>query len=693
MATAPPPPPAPPVMTLTTTLADTLRFRSLSATEEMGRLFEFSVLALSDADADVDTASLLGTTATVTVQLPHDGKRHFHGLVVRAGLESAVGKLVSWRLQLRPWLWQLTRRSDNRIYQQKTVKDIISDVFTKYTGVVVDWQLQGSYAARPYCVQYRETDFNFVSRLMEEEGMYYFHRHAEGSHTLVICDKMNTHDEVTGYGTVKFRGSQDQMLDLEAITEWRHTYELSSGKVTLTDYDYLKPATSLKVDHSSAEPTPLAALEHYDFPGLYTETARGTALATIRQQELDARILRVSGYTSTVMALTVGFSFELNDHPLEAENVDHVVLSTRIDMQYAGYESGQGQTQFTCRFGAMRYAHVFRPERITPKPIIPGPQTAVVVGPPGDEIYTDAHGRARVRFHWDRLNNEPTDHDKKSCWVRVSSQWAGKAWGQISLPRIGQEVVVDFLEGDPDLPIITGRVYNAVQVPPYTLPDNKTVSTLKSQSSVGGTTANANELRFEDKMGEEYIWFQAEKDMRHLVKNDSNTWIKANEHRIVGGDLLELVGGKHQVTVDGDESVKVKGKHELDITGDSLYRVAGTLTQWSPKIVIESGGPLIVGAADKISIGADGAIILKSNDSLSINAPTLKFQADTKISLKVGGNFVVIDSSGVSIKGAMVNINTGGSADAADAPDNETPVNGPDPDKPAEPEDPLTPAA
>jgi type VI secretion system secreted protein VgrG len=253
--------------------------------------------------------------------------------------------------------------------------------------------------------------------------------------------------------------------------------------------------------------------------------------------------------------------------------------------------------------------------------------------------------------------------------------------------------VVDFLEGDPDLPIITGRVYNAVQVPPYTLPDNKTVSTLKSQSSVGGTTANANELRFEDKMGEEYIWFQAEKDMRHLVKNDSNTWIKANEHRIVGGDLLELVGGKHQVTVDGDESVKIKGKHELDITGDSLYRVAGTLTQWSPKIVIESGGPLIVGAADKISIGADGAIILKSNDSLSINAPTLKFQADTKISLKVGGNFVVIDSSGVSIKGAMVNINTGGSADAADAPDNETPVNGPDPDKPAEPEDPLTPAA
>ena len=685
---------APPVMTLTTDLGDTLRFRSLSAAEELGRLFDFSVLAVSDsvAAATVDASRLLGTSAHVTIQLGHDGPRYFHGLVARAGLEGANGKLVTWRLQLRPSLWRLTRRSDSRVYQNLTVENIIKDVFDKYPGLTVDWQLTGTFAPRLYCVQYRETDFNFVSRLMEEEGMYYFHRHTASAHTLVICNSMTKHVRFPGYDSIKYRESQDQMLELEAITEWRHTQELTSGKVTLTDYDYLKPATSLKVESSTTTATAPRALELYDFPGLYTETARGSDLAQVRQQELDARMLRVAGYTSTVGALTVGYSFALEEHPLDSENNDHVTVSTRIDAQYAGYESGQGQTQFTCRFGAMRYAHVFRPERITPKPIIPGPQTAVVVGPAGDEIYTDPHGRAKVQFHWDRLNG-PGDHDKKSCWVRVSSQWAGKAWGQISLPRIGQEVVVDFLEGDPDLPIITGRVYNAVQVPPYTLPDNKTVSTLKSQSSVGGTTANANELRFEDKMGEEYIWFQAEKDMRHLVKNDSNTWIKANEHRIVGGDLLELVGGKHQVTVDGDESVKIKGKHELDITGDSLYRVAGTLTQWSPKIVIESGGPLIVGAADKISIGADGAIILKSNDSLSINAPTLKFQADTKISLKVGGNFVVIDSSGVSIKGAMVNINTGGSADAADAPDNETPVNGPDPDKPAEPEDPLTPAA
>lgn len=682
-------PSAPPVMKLTTTLADTLRFRSLSATEEMGRLFEFSVLALSKAEDEVDTASLLGTNATVTVQLPHDGERHFHGLVVRAGLESAVGKLISWRLQLRPWLWQLTRRSDNRIYQNKTVKEIITDVFTKYSGVVVDWQLQGSYAARPYCVQYRETDFNFVSRLMEEEGIYYFHRHTADSHTLVICDSMTKHPEFTGYGAVKFRESQDQMLDLEAITEWRQTYELTSGKVTLTDYDYLKPATSLKVDHASPEPTPLPALEHYDFPGLYTETSRGTALATIRQQELDARILRVSGYTSTVMALTVGYSFELEDHPLAAENQMHVVLSTRIDMQYAGYESGQGQTQFTCRFGAMRYAHVFRPERITPKPVIPGPQTAVVVGPSGDEIYTDQYGRAKVQFHWDRLNGA-SDYDKKSCWVRVSSQWAGKAWGAISLPRIGQEVVVDFLEGDPDLPIITGRVYNAVQVPPYTLPDNKTVSTLKSQSSIGGTTANFNELRFEDKKGEEYVWFQAEKDFRHLVKNNSDTWIKANENLIVGGNLTESVGGKHQLTVDGDRKVYVKGKQLIGSDGDFTIATSATLYVGAKEIVINSEPT--TATVTTLDLVASGDVKVDAG-SLHVTAPKIVFNANTQISFKVGGNFVDISSSGVAIKGTQVMINSGGAGGSADAAqDKDLPEETP-PDLPAQPQDPLTPAA
>ncbi len=676
----------PALMKLTTSLGEDLRFRSLSAIEEMGRLFEFSVLALADADVEVEPADLLGTLAVVTIVLGHDGPRHFHGLVARAGLESASGKLISWRLHLRPWLWQLTRRADNRIFQNMTVEAIIKKVFEKYTGDVV-WELSGSYPSRLYCVQYRETDFNFVSRLMEEEGMYYFHRHTEDKHTLVICDAMTSHADFPGFGTIKYRESQDQMLDLEAITEWRHTHELTPGKVTLTDYDYLKPATSLLVDNASVHDTAPAVLEHYDYPGLYTETSRGSNLARVRMQELDARVLRVQGSSTTVGALCVGFRFALEDHELASENTDHVVLSTRIDAQYSGYESGQGETRFACRFGAMRYAHIFRPERSTPKPVISGPQTAVVVGPAGDEIYTDAHGRVKVHFHWDRLD---TKDDKSSCWLRVATQWAGKAWGMISLPRIGQEVVVDFLEGDPDLPLVTGRVYNAVQVPPYTLPDNKTVSTIKSQSSLGGTTANANELRFEDKMGSEYIWFQAEKDMRHLVKHNSDTWIKCNENRIVGANLTEKVGGKHQLTVEGDQSIQVKGKQQMLVTGDCTLGVDGLFTVWTNDIVIEGGKTAV--QVEKLDLISDGAAKLTAG-SVDIKAQKIVLNADMQISLKVGGNFVDISPAGVAINGTMVLINSGGAGGTAQEAESKDPAQGPAPDAPAEPVDPLTPAA
>ena len=680
---------APPLMKLSTDLGDALRFRSLSATEEMGRLFEFSVLALANADAAVDTAQLLGKGATVTIQLGHDGPRYFHGQVVRAGLESAVGKLVSWRLQLRPWLWQLTRRSDCRIYQSKSVKDIITDVFSTYSGVVVDWQLQGTPPPRPYCVQYRETDFNFVSRLLEEEGMYYFHRHTDGEHTLVICNSMTKHADFAGFGKIKFRESQDQLTDLEAITEWRHVHELTSGKVTLTDYDFLKPGTDLKVEKSSTVPTAKAAFERYDHPGLYTEIQRGTDLALVRQQELDARVLRVTGFSTTVGALSVGYTFELEDHPLASENKKHLVLSTRIEALYAGYESGQGQNEFTCRIGAMRYADVFRPDRITPKPLIAGPQTAVVVGPSGEEIHTDEHGRAKVKFYWDRLNGA-TDHDKTSCWVRVSSQWAGKAWGQISLPRIGQEVVVDFLEGDPDRPLITGRVYNAVQVPPYKLPDHKTVSTLKSQSSKGGTTANANELRFEDDKGKEYIWFQAERNMRYLVKWTSWAQIKKNSHHTVGGDFLESVGGKHHWTVKGEVSGKTEDKYTLHSLGDmwiksANYKFETAEALWKSKYTVFD--------VVSLNLNASGTAKMTSADKLSLKGKQVMIEADSQISLKVGGNFIDIGPTGVSIRGTMVLINSGGAAGSADAASTASSGTPPDPDKPSPPKDPLTPAA
>ena len=666
----------PPLMKLKTVLGDALKFRSLAASEELGRLFDFSVLALSDADNEVDTAALLGTDAVVSITLGDDSKRHFHGVVARAGLESASGKKIGWRLQLRPWLWKLTRRADSRIFQNMTVEAILKKVFENYPGDVV-FELQGSYSPRLYCVQYRETDFNFVSRLMEEEGIYYFHRHTEDKHTLVICDAMTSHADWPGYSTLKYRETQDQLVDLEAITEWRHTYELTPGKVTLNEYDYLKPSTPLKVDHSSVHDTAPALLEHYDYPGLYTEKSRGANLARVRQQELDARVLHISGATTTIGAVAAGFRFTLQDHPLKKENTDHVVVSTRIDAQYAGYESGQGEMEFNCRFRAMRYAHVFRPDRSTPKPVIAGPQTAVVVGPAGEEIYTDEHGRVKVQFHWDRLG---TKDDKSSCWVRVASPWAGKAWGMISLPRIGQEVVVDFLEGDPDLPLITSRVYNAEQIPPYKLPEHKTVSTIKSRSSVGGAAANFNELAFEDKLGSEWIRLHAEKDLIEVVKHDAHRDVGNDQFLKVGHDLTEEIGHNADLTIGGDGTETVGGKldqsvgqaHALRIGSDQGITVGG-----SQATSVGSGFSLSVGSGADVRIGANLGVAAGANVHIK-GGMNVVIEAGAVLTLK--GSMVNLEASGIlNINGSMVNINTGGGG---------PPGGGANPKNPASPKDP-----
>lgn len=679
-----------PVMKLHSTLGDKLQFRALSAREELGRLYEFQVLALAEPGANVDPAALLGQPACVSIERADNQRRYFHGQVVQAGLEGAEGGLLTWRLQLRPWLWRLTRRADNRIFQNLTTEAILKKVFANYTGNVV-FELSGTYIQRLYCVQYRETDFNFVSRLMEEEGMYYFHRHEEGSHTLVICDKMTSHADYPGHATLKYRETQDQLISLGSISEWRTQHALTPGKVTLTDYDYLNPGTSLVTHKDSDQGQARAVLEHYDHPGLYLTTARGNNLARVRMQEQDARVLRVSAFTSTLVGVCTGYRFALQDHPLASENTNHVVVATQIDARYAGYESGQGETHFTCRIDAMRYAHPFRPERITPKPVIPGPQTAVVIGPSGEEIHTDEHGRVKVRFHWDRApDNEVNTHDR-TCWLRVASGWAGKAWGMISLPRIGQEVVVDFLEGDPDRPLVTSRVYNAVQVVPYALPANKTVSTIKSQSSKGGTTANANELRFEDKKGSEYIWFQAEKDFNHLVKHNSKTLIQANEDRVTGGDLTEKIKGKYHRDLVGNYRRKVGGDFSSTVLGDHVHAVTGFYQMTSANAVFETEKTQFQSTEWHQIV--DGPMKIEASDGYSLKAATVSIEASTKISLKVGGNFVVIDSSGVSIKGTMVNINTGGMADSAQAPTDVDPSEVPVPDAAASPEDPLTPNA
>ncbi|HET9646595.1 MAG TPA: type VI secretion system tip protein TssI/VgrG [Burkholderiaceae bacterium] len=674
------------LFTLKTALGAALRLRSLSGVEEMGRLFEYQVLALADGNEQVDLDGLLGTKASVAVELPAGGEpRHFHGIVAACGLDGGSGRLAGYRLTLRPWLWLATRRIDTRIFQQKSAVDVIKAVFEPYTGDF-EFDTTGGKTAIEYCVQYRETDFDFVSRLMEQEGLYYFFRHSADKHTLVITDKMSAHVAYPGHGRIVFRESLDHLLDVEGVTEWRTRREIQPGKVTLTDFNFVTPKTSLLKSKASTIPKAKPAYEVYDPPGKYEVAGDGERYAGLRMQEFEARHARAAG-SGSARSIASGYRFTLTEHPRSSEDGEYVVVSTHIEAVYSGYESGQGESRYTCRFEAMRGSDIFRPARITPKPVVGGPQTAIVVGKSGDEITTDEHGRVKVQFHWDRLGK---NDETSSCWVRVSHPWAGKGWGMIALPRIGQEVVVDFLEGDPDRPIITGRVYNGENKPPYALPDNATVSTARSRSSKGGGDKDFNELRFEDNKGKEYIWFQAQKDYYQHVKNDSFTLIDHDQFRIVKKNLNDEIKENVQLLVGKDRKTQVKGKDQLSVDGDRLVQVQGKQdTKASADLVFESGAVISLksGADTHAKVGANLGVDASANVHIKGGANVV-IEAGAMLTLKCGGSSIVLGPT-LSITGSMVLINSGGAAGAGTGANPKTPTAPEKPEPPKEPKDPL----
>jgi type VI secretion system secreted protein VgrG len=638
----------PPPFTLHTQPDQKLLFQSLSATEELGRLFEFNVLALAEAKASVDLEGLLGKNAYVSLQLDDTTQRHLHGVVASAGLDGASGGYAAYRLTLRPWLWLATLRADTRIFQNITIDALIKKVLQPYGGDI-EFKLQGSYPTYEYCVQYRESDFNFVSRLMEQEGLYYFFKHTDSKHTLVIVDKMSAHEAYPNHDKFKFRQGLGDGQHAGVISEWRHHFELQSAKTTTNDYNYLTPSTALLKDSTSMHAGAPGTLEVYDPPGEYLTVAEGQRYVKLRMEESDARYAAASAKTN-IRGVAVGATFNLTDHPRDAENAKYLVVGTRIDVIYSGYEAGQRDSHFSCSFNALRAKDVFRSQRITPKPHIGGTQSAVVVGPKGEEIYTDQHGRIKVQFHWDRLGK---GDENSSCWLRVATPIAGKAWGMISLPRIGQEVVVQFVEGDPDRPIIVGSVYNAEQIPPYLLPDHATVSTFRSRSSKDGVAANFNELAFEDKKGDEYIRLHAEKDLLELVKHDAHMEVGNHQFRMVGKNLTEEIGenvartiGKNltesigenaHLIIGKDASVEIAGKHGVKAASDASYASAASISA-------EASTSMDVSIGTNLHIKAGANVVIEAGATL-----TLK------------GAMVNIEGSGpVSINGALVKINSGG---------------------------------
>ena len=545
----------PRVMEITTPLGeDVLLFHRMHAYDELSRLSEYQIELLSSR-GDVDLDKILGQNVTVKLELPDNKLRYFNGYVTRFAQIGMHGRYHLYHATVRPWLWFLTRTANCRIFQDKTVPDIIKLVFDDHQIADVKQELNGTYRTWEYCVQYRETDFNFVSRLMEQEGIYYYFRHIDGRHTLVLTDSISTHAAFPGYETITFM-PQDRALrqEYERISEWNLVREIQPGRYVIDDFDFKKPSVELQVQTQITRQHDLADYEVYDYPGEYVTTGEGDEYVRARIEELHTRFETTRGM-GNARGICPGYLFKLTGHAREDQNNEYLVVSTQHALEYNEYESMENTgASFDCNFGVLNSRQPFRPLRTTPKPAVQGPQTAIVVGPSGDEIFTDKYGRVKVQFHWDR---EGKQNENSSCWMRVSHPWAGKNWGMIAIPRIGQEVIVDFLEGDPDQPIITGRVYNAEQMPPWELPANKTQTGVLTRSSLGGTAANANAIRFEDKKGEEQLWIHAEKNQDIEVENDETHWVGHDRTKTIDNDETTHVKHDRTETVDNNETITI----------------------------------------------------------------------------------------------------------------------------------------
>jgi type VI secretion system secreted protein VgrG len=650
--------------------AGTVLVESLTLQEGLSEMGVMQ-LQLYSPETPFEAADLLGKTVGVALVDAEGGKRFVHGHVVRFSHCVKKGRLNTFLVEVRPWTWFLTRTADCRIFQTMSVPDIVSQVCSELAVAhVLTLRLMRSYRKWDYCVQYRETDFQFITRLLEHEGIYWWVEHYQDHHTLVLTDAFSAHNPIAHDAKLPYL--EDDAVQPRHnephISSWTSEEEIQTEKVVLTSYDFKAPSTLLRTEAKVSRKHPEAGAERFDFQGDYVVKADGKQLADDLLDGAQAAYQRFQGVTN-VEHFEPGHLFDLIRHPLDNQKGRYLI--TRIGMQASIQlfdEAGANEIQFKVDFNAIPAAQQFRSGRKTPKPFVQGPQTAVVVGPAGDEIYTDKYGRVKVQFHWDRLGKKD---DKSSCWVRVSHPWAGKNFGMIHTPRIGQEVVVSFLEGDPDQPLITGRVYNAEQMPPWELPANATQSGILTRSSKGGAYGNANAIRFEDKKGSEQLWIHAEKNQDIEVENDETHWVghdrtktidhdekvhvkhdrtetvDNNETITIGVDRTESVGSNETIsigkdrkeTVGANETISIGSNRTEDVGSDEKITIAKTRTEsvgTNETVTIGASRTHTIGAAETITVGADQSLSVGAARTLSVGSnQTVTVGADHKLS--VGG--------------------------------------------------------
>ncbi|MCW0351236.1 hypothetical protein NB716_000030 [Pantoea ananatis] len=639
--------------------AEGLLFRRLSGSEALSQSFVLQAELLS-TDARIDRKSLLGKPVTFT--LPTDGllsavnPRYINGKITQIGVRSEeLGgvRYAVYGLTVEPDLWPMKRDRNLRIFQSQTVPQIVQTLLKEY-GVNVETRLAGSYRVWEYCVQYQESSFDFISRLMELEGIYYFFRHEADKHTLVLCDAPDQHQSFPGYETIAYHVTPSGgSVTEEGVSQWALSESVTPGMYSTDDYDFRKPnAWMLQARQNPVSPTP-GSVDVYDWPGRFVEHGHGEYYARVRQEVWQVEHHMVSG-SGTATGIAPGYTFALLNAPHFSDNGKYLVTSAHYDFEENSYASGDvGATRHNIDFRVLPAAVTYRAKPETPWPKTHGPQTAKVVGPKGESIWTDKYGRVKVKFHWDRLAK---GDDTSSCWVRVSSAWAGQGFGGVQIPRVGDEVVVDFINGDPDRPIITGRVYNEASMPPWDLPGDATRMGFMTRSK-DGHQANASYLFFEDKPGGELLNMHAEKNMNISVENDKTVNIDGNRNTIIGkeqkhevkgdvsfhykqkrttvvdgsetktfndGEFSKVTNGRSMDIVSGGEKIKIKGDQDIRIAGDKNYNQIGNQNSTVEGNIKEdvhgSWEKNVLGG--KINIFSPNEISIKSNTKVSIEAPS-----------------------------------------------------------------------
>ncbi len=657
---------------------DVLLIESLDGAEGISRLFEYHVELLATVDATIDSKSVVGSKVSVAISLNDaQGSRWINGIV--ASFEQCAGdpEFNVYKARIVPSMWQLTLSANCRVFQKMTVKDIVKKVIGEY-GLSISDQTTASYKPLEYCTQYSESDFHFVARILEESGIFFWFEHSDQDNKIVFGDSRTAYQDCPLSASVPYglnkKGAEGSYG--ASVIEFTSTASMVSGKHSTSDYNFRNFARADAPDKDSASPYGKNAFDQYLYPagsegyandGTQPSTDLETLFIETRQLASDSTAEVFRG-NSNARSLCAGYTFSLTGNPRTAWNKKYLLTTVTMHADqvpsYRAEDSALG-AGYSNRFTAVSSDIVYKPPLTLLKPKIYGPQTAVVVGESGEEITIDSLGRIKVQFFWDKTEARGATTD--SVWLRVAQSWAGNGWGAHFWPRIKDEVVVQFLNGDPDNPLITGSLYNGVNSTPYTLPDNKTRSGILTRSSIGGSASNANELRFEDKKGSEQVYLHAEKDMDESIEQDRRISVGKNDSLIVTGNQTEQVKGNYNCQVQKDSVQQIKGKSDLSITGDLNESVSG-----SHSLSISSSEAVQVSQA--YSMNAGTTVYIKGG-------MTVVIEAGLQLSLLASGNFIDIGPAGVAISGTMVLINSGGAAGSGSAGSITAPGTPTEPDK------------